>query len=164
MERATFGKTPISRSTQEKFRCPGTSSNLTPRMKSQHEVALTLQLPPPEKAAGSKYNSTSGLTCSELFERNAEFHASIQDEARLPYSNSAETLRSMSEMERNPEVSASIRNEALFNPAAMHEEYRGSPRNTRGDLTSLMRQERDVRSTRNSRGTLSFSAQLHANH
>ena len=81
MGRATFRKTPNSPSTQHKFRCLGTSSNVTLRMKSQHEGALTPQLHPPEKVAGSKYNSTSGLTPDEQLERQAEFRASTYDEA-----------------------------------------------------------------------------------
>ena len=50
-------------------------------MKSEHERALTAQLHPLEKAAGSKYNLTSGLTPHEQLERQAEFRASTQDEA-----------------------------------------------------------------------------------
>jgi len=79
--RATFGKTPISPSTQGKSQCLGTSSNVTLRMKSEHERALTPQLHRMEKSAGSKYNSTSGMTPHEQFERQAEFRASTQDEA-----------------------------------------------------------------------------------
>ena len=54
MGRATFRKTPISPSTQDNSRFPGTSSNVTLRMKSQHEGELTPQLLRPEKATGSK--------------------------------------------------------------------------------------------------------------
>ena len=50
-------------------------------MKSQHEGALTPRLHPPEKATGSKYNSTSGLTPHEQLKMQAEFHASTQAEA-----------------------------------------------------------------------------------
>ena len=39
--RYTYQKIPISLSTQDKSRCPGNSSNVTLRMKSQHEGALT---------------------------------------------------------------------------------------------------------------------------
>ena len=81
MGHATFRKTAISPSTQGKSRCPGTSSNVTTRMKSQHEGAVTPRLHPPEKAAGSKYKSTSGLTPDEQLERQAEFRASTYDEA-----------------------------------------------------------------------------------
>ena len=81
MGRATFRKTPISPSTQDKSRCPGTSSNVTLKMKSQHEVALTPELHHPEKAAGSKYNSTSGLSPREQLERKTEVHSSTQDAA-----------------------------------------------------------------------------------
>ena len=59
----------------------GASLNVTLRMKSQHEGALTPQLNRQEKAAGSKYNSTSGLTLHEQLERQVEFRVSIQDEA-----------------------------------------------------------------------------------
>ena len=75
MYRATFRETPISPSSQEKSRCPGTSLNVTLRMKSQHEGALTLQLHCPETAAGSKYNSTSGLSPRKQLERPVEFKA-----------------------------------------------------------------------------------------
>ena len=44
-------------------------------------------------------------------------------------------------MERNTEVRASARDEALFIPAAMFEESQGAPGNTKGDLTSLRRQD-----------------------
>ena len=67
-------------------------------------------------------------------------------------------------MERNPEVPASIRDEAVFIPAAMHEESREDPRNSKGDLTSLRRHERSPRTTRNSRGTLRFPPQFQANY
>ena len=43
MGRATVRKTTISLFAQDKSRCPGTSSNVTLRMKSQHEGALTPQ-------------------------------------------------------------------------------------------------------------------------
>ena len=77
---------------------------------------------------------------------------------------SAETLGSKSEMERKPEVPASTRDEALFIPAVIREESRGDPRNDKGDLTSLRRHGQSPRSTRNSRGTLSFPPQLQANY
>ena len=50
-------------------------------------------------------------------------------------------MRSMLVMERNPEVPATIGDEALFIPAVMHEQSRGAPPNTKGDLTSLRRHE-----------------------
>ena len=81
MGRATFLKIPISPSTQGRSQCSGTSLNVTLRMKSQHEGALIAWLHPPEKATGSKYNSTSGLTPHEQLKMQAEFHASTQDEA-----------------------------------------------------------------------------------
>ena len=81
MGHATFLKTPISPSTQDKSRCPGTYLNVTPRMKSKHEGALTPWVHPLENAAVSKYNLTSGLTTHEQLERQAEFHCSTQDEA-----------------------------------------------------------------------------------
>ena len=55
MGRATFRKTPISQSTQDKSQCLGTSTNVTLWMKSQHEGALTPLLHRPEKATGSKF-------------------------------------------------------------------------------------------------------------
>ena len=81
MGRATFQKTPIPPSTQDKYRCPGTIENVNLRMKSQQEGALTPQLHHPEKATGSKYNSTSGLSPHEQLKRQAEFHSSTQYEA-----------------------------------------------------------------------------------
>ena len=117
------------------FECNPEDEVKTPR-------AMTPPLHGPEKAAGSKYNSTSGLTPHGQLERNAEFHASTQDEACLPCSNSTETPRSMSGMERNPEVPASTRDEALFIPAATGEESQGAPRNSKADLTSLRKHER----------------------
>ena len=68
----------------------------------------------PEKPLDSKYSSTSGLSPREKLERQAEFHASTQDEASLSCPNSAGTLRLESEMERNTEVLGSSRDEALF--------------------------------------------------
>ena len=81
MGRATFQKTLIFPSTQVKSRSLGTSSKVTLRMKSQQEGELTSQSLHPEKAAGSKYNSTSGLTPHEKLETKAEFYASTQAEA-----------------------------------------------------------------------------------
>ena len=68
----------------------------------------------PEKHVDCKYSWTSGVSPREQFERQAEFHASTQEEACHSCPNSAGTLRSESEMERNPEVPASTRDEALF--------------------------------------------------
>src|SRR5574340_1004043 len=51
-----------------------------------------------EKTPGSKYSSTSGLSPQGHLERQAEFHASTQDEAWLSCSQSAGTLRSESEI------------------------------------------------------------------
>ena len=75
MCRATFRKTPISPSTQGRSRCPGTSLNVTLRMKLQHEGTLTPQLHRPVTVADSKYNWTSGLSPREQCKRPAEFHA-----------------------------------------------------------------------------------------
>ena len=81
---ATFRKTPISPSTQGKFRCPGTFLSVTLRMKSQHKRELTPQLHRPGKAAGSKYNSTSGLTPKEQLQRQADFLASTETRTDSP--------------------------------------------------------------------------------
>ena len=81
MVHATFQKTPISLSTQGKSRFLDTSLNVTSRMKSLHEGALTPLLHLLEKASGSKYNSTSGLSPREQLERQVEFHSSTEDEA-----------------------------------------------------------------------------------
>src|SRR5574340_388729 len=51
----------------------------------------------PEKPPGSKYSSTSGLPPRGHLGRQAEFHASTQDEACLSCPQSAGTLRSESE-------------------------------------------------------------------
>src|SRR5574341_2195583 len=51
-----------------------------------------------EKTPGSKYSSTSGLSPRGHLERQAEFHASTQDEACLSCPQSAGTLRSESEI------------------------------------------------------------------
>ena len=69
-------------------------SNEIPSTQLQHEGALRSRLHPLEKATGSKCNSTRGLTPHSQLKRQAEFHASTQDEACLPSSNSTETLRS----------------------------------------------------------------------
>ena len=66
-------------------------------------------------------------------------------------------------MERNTEVPALSLDEALFIPAAMREESQGGPHNAKGDLNSLRKHEQSPRSTGNSKGTLSFPPQLHAN-
>ena len=81
MVHATFQKTPISLSTQGKSRFLDTSLNVTSRMKSLHEGALTPRLHLLEKASGSKYNSTSGLSPREQLERQVELHFSTQKEA-----------------------------------------------------------------------------------
>ena len=54
MSRATFRKTPIFPSTQDMSRYQSTSSNVTLRMKSKHEGALTSPFHCRESAAGSK--------------------------------------------------------------------------------------------------------------
>src|SRR5574337_994683 len=51
-----------------------------------------------EKTPGSKYSSTSGLSPRGHLERQAEFHASTQDEALLSCPQSAGTRRSDSEI------------------------------------------------------------------
>ena len=111
---ATFLKTLISQSALEKnpmprplFECNSVDEVTTGSVKDTPVYRL-------QKPAGSKYSSTSGLSPHEHFEREAEFHASTQDEASLSCPNSAGTLQSESEMERNPEVPASTGDEALF--------------------------------------------------
>ena len=73
--------------------------NGTPSTESQHQGALTPWLHPPEKATGSKCNSTRGLTPHSQLERQAEFHVSTKDKACLPVQTS----------QKNPEID--IRNE-----------------------------------------------------
>ena len=51
-----------------------------------------------KRPPGSKYRSTSGLSPREHLERQAEFHASTQDEAWLSCPKSSGTLRSESEV------------------------------------------------------------------
>src|SRR5574340_1657258 len=52
----------------------------------------------PEKPPGSKDSATIGLSPRGHLERQAEFHASTQDEALLSCPQSAGTLRSESEI------------------------------------------------------------------
>src|SRR5574341_877887 len=56
-----------------------------------------------EKTPGSKYSLTSGLSPRGHLERQAEFHASTQDEALLSCPQSAGTLRS------EPEIRGTLR-------------------------------------------------------
>jgi hypothetical protein len=67
-------------------------------------------------------------------------------------------------MERKTEVPTSSRDEALFILSVMHEESRGGARNAKEDLSSLRKHEQSPRSTNNSRRTLIFPPQLHANY
>src|SRR5574341_1358500 len=77
-----------------------------------------------EKNPGSKYSSTSGLAPRGHLVRQAEFHASSQDEASLSCLQSAGTLRSESEIrgtlrflpqpEKDLERPSSTRLEARF--------------------------------------------------
>ena len=99
--------------------------------------ATDTRLHPPKKDAGSKSNSTRGLTSHSQLKRQAECQAKTQDKACLPCSNSRETLTLMSEMERGPEVPTSALDESLFIPAATQEEFRGAYCNSKADLTSL---------------------------
>ena len=69
---------------QERSRCPGTSSNVTLKMKLQNEWALTPQLQHLETAPGSKYNSTSGLSPPEQLERPAEFQPHLKTRPDSP--------------------------------------------------------------------------------
>ena len=78
---ATFLKTLISQSALEKnpmprplFECNSVDEVTTGSVKDTPVYRL-------QKPAGSKYSSTSGLSPREHFEREAEFHASTQDEA-----------------------------------------------------------------------------------
>ena len=73
MGHATFRKTLISQSTQDNSRCPGTSSNVTLRRKSQLKGALTPQLHHPGKAKGSKYASTV-----QCFQRKSMFPLELE--------------------------------------------------------------------------------------
>ena len=73
MGQATFQKTWISLSIQERSLCPGTSSNVILRMMSQHERVLPPQLHHLETAAGSKYHSTSDLSPREQLKWPSEF-------------------------------------------------------------------------------------------
>ena len=60
-------------------RCPDTSPNSSLRMKSTGRGSFSVHRS--EKTPGSKYSSTSGLSPRGHLERQAEFHASTQDEA-----------------------------------------------------------------------------------
>ena len=57
----------------------------------------------------------------------------------VPRRNSRVTPHVVPHFKKNDEIPPSSRDEALFIHAAKHEEYRGPPRNTKGDLTSLRR-------------------------
>ena len=111
---ATFRRTKMSWSALDKNPMPGHLFECRPVDEVTTRKGTDTPVHRPEKPAGSKYSSTSGLSPREHLECQAEFHASTQDEACLFCPNSAGTLRSESEMERNPEVPASTRDEALF--------------------------------------------------
>ena len=111
---ATFQRTLVSWSAFDKnpmqghlFGCNPVNEVTTPR-------GTDTPVHRPEKHTGSKYSSTNGLPPREQLERQAEFHASTQDEASLSCPNSAGSLRLKSEMERHPQVPALTRYEALF--------------------------------------------------
>ena len=70
----------------------------------------------------------------------------------------------MSVMERNPEVPASTRDGALFIAAAMHDESRGAPHNTKGDVTSLRRHEQVPQFDTQLERNLKLPATTPANH
>ena len=78
MDHTTFRKTPIPPSTKDKTRTPGTSLNVTLRMKSQYKKALATQLHRPEESCRFQNNSTSGLSPREQLKRQAEFHSSTK--------------------------------------------------------------------------------------
>ena len=62
-------------------RCPDTSPNSSLWMQSTPRGSFSVHRS--EKTPGSKYSSTSGLSPRGHLERQAEFHASTQDEAWL---------------------------------------------------------------------------------
>ena len=64
----------------------------------------------------------------------------------------------------DPWVPASTQDEALFIPATMCEDSRGSPCNAKGDLTSLRRHKWIPQVETQLEVTLSFLPQFHANH
>ena len=111
---ATFQRTPISRSALDKNPVHGHLFGCNPVDEVTTRRGPDTPMNRPEKPVDSKYSWTSGLSSSEQLERQAEFHASTQDEACLSCPNPAGTLRSESEMERNPQVPASTPDEALF--------------------------------------------------
>ena len=78
---ATFRRTPIPGSDLEKNLMPGHFFERHP----VDEVAIRRGTDTPvhhsEKPADSKYSSASGLLPQEHLERQAEFHASTQDQA-----------------------------------------------------------------------------------
>ena len=126
----TFQRTPMSRSALDKNPMPGHLLECNPvdevatRRGTNHPRASS------EKTRSSKYSSTGGLSPPEQLERQAEFHASTQDEACLSCLNSAGILRSESEMERNPQIPASTRDEALFHCPNPVESREATPNST----------------------------------
>src|SRR5574342_410883 len=100
-----------------------------------------------EKTPGPKYSSTSGLSPRGHLERQAEFHASTQDEAGLSCPQSAGTLRSESEirgtlrflpqLEMRPSSNAPSPVESREAPPTSR-----SPGHSHGDPTSLAPHER----------------------
>ena len=81
MGHATFRKTPISLSTQDKNPMPRHLFECNPEDEVPTGMRTDSQLHRSEKATDSKYNLTRGLSPREHLERQAEFHASTQDEA-----------------------------------------------------------------------------------
>ena len=75
----TFRRTRISRSPLDKNPMPGHLSELPPVNEVTRRGSFSVHRS--EKTPGSKYSSTSGLSPRGHLERQAEFHASTQDEA-----------------------------------------------------------------------------------
>ena len=74
-------KTPIFRSAIEKNLMPGPLFKCNPVDEGTTQRGMDTPMHHPEKPTGSKYSLTSGLSPHEHLERQAEFHASTQDEA-----------------------------------------------------------------------------------
>ena len=77
----TCRKTPIPQSALDKNLMPEPPLERKPVDEVTTRRGTDTSVQRPEKPAGSKYSSTSGLSPREKLKKKAEFHASKQDEA-----------------------------------------------------------------------------------
>ena len=81
MGAATYRRTPIFWSALDKNLEPGHLFECNPVDEATTRRGTDTPMHHPENPASSKYSSTCGLSPREQHERQAEFHASTQDEA-----------------------------------------------------------------------------------